>query len=94
MAIVNITEFAENSQDTPAVRFPALASQNVAVGGASAQSTAFGASTVLIRVVADVACYIDIAADPTAAAADTYVPAGAPEYFRVAPGDKLAVIEA
>lgn len=95
MAILNISEFAENNPITlQAARYPKLASQDVAIGATSAQSDAFSATTVLVRVVADVACYIDIATDPTAAAEDTYLPANAPEYFRVAGFDKLAVIEA
>lgn len=95
MATLNITEFAENNPPTlQAARFPKFASQDVAVGGTSAQSDAFDSHTVVIRVVTDTACYIDVSADPTAAAEDVYLPANAPEYFRVTGGHKLAVIAA
>lgn len=70
------------------------ASQNVTIGAASAQSTAFGAGVFDVRVVATVACYVRVDTNPTAVTTDTYLPAGVPEYFRVSPGQKMAVIQA
>lgn len=59
--------------------------QNVSFTGAgSTQSAAFGAATIVIRVVATVNCYISTGADPTASAATTLVGAYTPEYFKVA----------
>lgn len=71
---------------------PAVAQQVVAVGGASAQSAAFGAGTRFIRIETDVGCRIAIGASPTAAATSLPLSAGAVEYFAVQPGHRLAVI--
>jgi hypothetical protein len=78
------------------------ASQNVAyaaAGGASAQSTAFGAQTRWIRVVAVgvVSATIDgvrIAVDtsPTATATSTLLPVNWVEVIQVTPGQKIAVL--
>ena len=68
--------------------------QNVAIGSASAQSTAFAATAEVIRIVATVACWIQIAADPTATTNTTYLPAGVVEYFHVQGGWKIAVLQA
>jgi hypothetical protein len=70
-------------------------SDYVAVGAASAQSSAFGAQTQEIRVVCSTACHINIGQNPTAAATDNNgfaLPANVVEYFHVTPGQKLAVI--
>jgi hypothetical protein len=64
---------------------------NVAV--ATASSSAFAATTSLIRVVADTDCYIEIGDGVlTASAADTLLPANTVEYFSVTPGQKIAFI--
>jgi len=67
----------------------------VTVGAASAASAAMPATTRAVRVVATVDCWVNISADPTAAA-DTsfYLPAGAVEYFAAVPGDKVAALQA
>ena len=68
--------------------------QNVAIGASSAQSAAFAATTEVIRVVATAACWIEIAADPTATTDKTYLPAGVVEYFHAQGGWKIAVLQA
>ena len=71
-------------------------SDYVTVGAASAQSAVFAATTQEIRVVSTTNCHINIAASPTAAATDNngiYLPANVVEYFHVAPGQRLAVIQ-
>lgn len=68
----------------------------VTIGTSSAQSAAFGGDTFEIRVVSDTDCWINIGADPTAAATtdnNLFLPANVVEYFHVSPGQKLAVIQ-
>ena len=68
--------------------------QQIALGAASVASNAFGPQTWAIRVVATGNCHIDIGASPTASASTAYVAANQkPEYIRVSPGDKIAVIQ-
>ena len=69
------------------------ASQKVALGATSVQSTAIAAS--LIRVVAQGDCHLAFGANPTAIADGTclFLPAGMPEYFVITSGNKLAVIQ-
>lgn len=69
-----------------------LADQKVAIAGASAQSSAFGADTRMIVITADGACHFKIGSDPTASATTSLLPANTPRAFGVAPGDKIAVI--
>lgn len=99
MAVVYITEFASTgsaSQElVPAAKLPALASQVVAIGGAStAVTNAFQAGTTLIRVNADAPCSIAFGAAPTATATSMRMSGGATEYFVVDPSSalKIAVI--
>ena len=82
--------------------FRILATQNVAyaaAGGASAQSTAFSSQTRYIRVcaVGVVSATIDgvriaIDGNPTASATTVLVAVNYPEIFKVAPGQKIAVL--
>jgi hypothetical protein len=73
---------------------PSLVSQNVAIGGSSAQSSAFNGKTLLIRVHTDVICSIAIGSNPTAVTTATRMAANQTEYFGVPPntGYKIAVI--
>ena len=54
MAVVYITEFSGTGSDAqelvPAAKLPIVASQTVAIGGASAQSVALQPGTKLIRI--------------------------------------------
>jgi hypothetical protein len=80
------------------------AAQNVAfnaAGGASAASAAFGAQTYQIRVAVSGTGFIAGTGGvrvrigdgtPGAAAADTFIPNLAVEYFTVTPGQRIAVI--
>jgi outer membrane protein W len=80
------------------------AAQNVAfnaAGGASAASAAFGAQTYQIRVAVSGTGFVAGTGGvrvrigdgtPGAAAADTFIPNLAVEYFTVTPGQKIAVI--
>ncbi len=94
-ATVYIDEYTANKPNTiyPAALTPPVAVQTVAIGGSSAQSAAFNARTVIIRVHADAICSILIGGtNPTATATNARFIAGQTEYFLVTPGDKLAVI--
>lgn len=71
-----------------------LATQSVAIAGASAQTAAFQANTHLIRVYAEASCSVLVGANPTAIVATAGIPLGEGhvDYFQVSPGQKLAVI--
>lgn len=90
-----ITEYVNPSPVLyQAAQAPPTASQVVAITAASVQSAAFNASTRLVRVTADASCSVQIGGtNPTATTTSARMAAGTPEYFIVAPGDKLAVIK-
>ena len=68
-------------------------SQDLTITASSKQSSAFTTLGVFaVRVVATVDCRIAIGSNPTATTTSTLLLAGTPEYFAVAPGEKLAVI--
>lgn len=70
------------------------ASQPVAIGAGSTQSTAFGTTTGVVRLVATVDCFVTIGANPNAVAGSSmYLPAGVPEFIAVSGGDKVAVVQ-
>jgi|SRR5215475_1910389 len=70
------------------------ASQNVAIGAASAASTALSAETFQIRIAATGNCHFRVGdGAPTALATDSYLPSGVVEYITVTPGQKIAVIQ-
>lgn len=96
MAILNVVEYRGNVTTFTgglAPQEPNVGMQNVAIGAASAQSTAFTEVTKLVRITADEPCYIEFGANPTAAVGDIYIPAGVPQYFGVNPTSKVAVIQ-
>ena len=67
-------------------------SQRVAVGSSSTQSTALSSETIIVRVVADVDCYLAFGDNPTATTSDLFLAAGSAEYFGVTPATKIAVL--
>lgn len=70
-------------------------SQKVSFTGTSAQSSALGGYTKIVRLFATEDCWIKMGTDPTAAASaatSTFVPGGIIQYFVTKPGDKIAVI--
>lgn len=70
------------------------AAQNVAIGAASAASSAFGSQTRQIRVATTGACHFRVGdGTPTAVATDSLLPTGVVDYITVGPGQKLAVIQ-
>ena len=65
----------------------------VAVADSSAaNSSAFASETREVRIVCTVHAYGEFGASPTAASGSLIVPAYTPEYFRVAPGTKVAFL--
>ena len=98
MATIYITELKGLTKDslngfvTPVAELPPIAEQTVAISGSSASSSAFNAATGLIRVISDSVCSVSIAVAPTATTSTMRLAADSAEYFRVAPGQKLAVI--
>ncbi|HWU70677.1 MAG TPA: hypothetical protein VN017_04915, partial [Pseudoxanthomonas sp.] len=71
-----------------------VAEQTVAIGASSAVSSAFNASTAIVRLHTDAICSVEFGAAPTAAATNMRLAAGQTEYFAVVPGSgfKVAVI--
>lgn len=93
-ATLYVSEFGNYQPNAlPAAFAPANTMQTVAVTGTSAQSSAFGSNTVLIRLFADAAmCVVVGGSSPTATATSQPMAANQVEYFLVRPGDKVAAI--
>lgn len=81
--------------------FGFVTTQTIAVGVASAQSTAMTAAgaatggpygTRLVRLVATTLCYVAFGANPTATSNSLMLAPNFPEYFQIKPGDKIAAI--
>jgi hypothetical protein len=77
---------------------PVLRTRNhqfVTIGAASAQSTAVGSNTRVLRISTDIDCFYLIGANPTVSGGGDgdYLPAGAVEYRHCSPADKVAVIQ-
>lgn len=68
-------------------------SQDVAIGAASAASTAVSSETFKIRVKVTSDCRVRISQAPTAVSTDTYMSAGDVEWFTCNPGEKIACIQ-
>jgi hypothetical protein len=93
MAVLYISEHnAGASAGLPLVRWPALATQSVAIGGSSQQSNPFGGGTRIIRVHCDSVCSIFIGPNPTATTSHPRLAASQTEYLEINAGDQLAVI--
>lgn len=67
--------------------------QTVAIGASTAASTAFGAQTRAVRVIATSNAHIVVAKSATATTSDTYLALGREEVIQVAPGEQVAVIQ-
>ena len=96
---VYISEFTrlvvdDNGASLPLAPVPAVAEQRVAVGGASAQSAAFGANVRFVMVHAKSAAGLAFGPDPTAVNNRHVIGAGETRWYAVRPGDKIAVIAA
>ena len=69
-----------------------VAEQKLTISGGSAQSSAFNASTLCVRVHTDAICHVAFGDNPTADSNNLRMAADQTEYFGVTPGQKLAVI--
>lgn len=96
MATLYVTEFATmpviGGVAVQIAPRPALATQTIAISGASTQSSAFGATTRYIRIHTDAICSTAVGSNPTATTSGERLAADNTEYFAVQPGDKIAVI--
>jgi len=97
MATLYVSEFRGVMPDIDGnipqtVLMPPEVEQTVAISGTSAQSSAFGARTAIIRVIADTVCSVSVGLNPTATTSMLRIAADSPEYFKVAPNQKIAVI--
>lgn len=93
MSTLYVTEFGGAGPQVPIADAPKVATNNVAISGASTQSNAFNVNTALVRVHTDVICSVEVGGlSPTATTASQRMPADSVEYFFVRPGDRLAVI--
>lgn len=98
MATLQITEFESlgNVPGSGAAQVAPLdrviATQNVTISGASAQSTALNARTRYVRLETDTRCAVTAAPSPTAVAGMTALDANAPEYFSCTGLLKIAAI--
>lgn len=94
-ATCKISEYREmpdddNGEVTPVAQEPAVTVQTVTYT-TTTQSTAFNNSTHFVRIVCDAKAHFEFGTNPTATANDPYVPADAPEYFGVTPGQSIEV---
>lgn len=73
---------------------PNLAEQTVAIGGASAASSAFNVATRMVMLHTDAICSIKFGTAPTAAATNARMAAGETRFYMVPKGEsyKVAVI--
>ena len=78
---------------------PCIQTTTYAIGSTTAQSAAFTAGTVYIRVDTDAICRVEIGLNPTALVGNSgantgskRLQAGTIEYYGVVPGHKIAVI--
>ena len=68
--------------------------QNLTIGAASVQSTAFNTYTQAVQISSTGNCHIQVGQSPTAVATDMLVKASDPPYIvRVENGAKIAVIQ-
>ena len=97
MATLHIAEFTAMPKDANGNvlqigKMPPATTQ-VVTYTSSTQSSAFGAETKFIRVIASAAAHLVFGANPTATATAPWVAASTAEFFAVVPGQKVAVYD-
>lgn len=96
---INVTNPGSGYTSAPAVTltgggFTTAATATSSIASTSVASSAFDAQTFAVRIIATGNCHIEVGPAPTATASSAYVPSSTwPEYMRVSPGDKIAVIQ-
>lgn len=95
MATLYISEYTQNTIDSPNVaQEPSTATQTIAVGAGSVQSTVFRNDTKMVRLHTDtIACYA-FGTNPTATTSSPRMAANQTEYFKINPAFKVAIIAA
>jgi hypothetical protein len=78
---------------TQAPQEPPTTEQVVSIAASSTASQPFNQSTTLIRVHADSICSVAIGTNPTATTTNKRLAANQTEYFGVAAGQQIAVIQ-
>ena len=78
-------------QTVPALR-PASTTALTTGSGAAVHSPVVGDLTSVVRVATTTLARVAIGPDAVAAAGDMIMPAGAVEYFRVQPGDRVSLL--
>lgn len=89
MATLYITEYGAIDRGIP--REPELTTQTVALTTTSAQSSAFNAATVAVRLHTDAICSVLMSTNPTATQAMRRMVAGQTETFLVPPSASFKV---
>ena len=69
-----------------------LTTQKVNSSGTSAQSAAFSDNIEYVRIIPDADCHIEFGVNPTATTSKIFMESKNSEYFKVSPGEKVAVI--
>jgi hypothetical protein len=69
-----------------------VSTQKVNSAGTSAQSAAFSANIEYVRIIPDADCHIEFGVNPTATTSKIFMESKTSEYFKVSPGEKVAVI--
>jgi hypothetical protein len=97
MATLHITEFTAMPKDANGNvlqigKVPEYATQ-VVTYTTTTQSTALGAETRFIRVIASAAAHLEFGSNPTATATNFWIPASTPEFFAVVPSSKVAAYD-
>ncbi len=76
----------------PVAELPPIATQKLTNGASSVQSAAFNSATRMVGIHPDAVVSVAIGANPTATTSDRRLAANTTEYFFVAPGQRLAVV--
>ena len=69
-----------------------LTTQKVNSSGTSVQSAAFSDNIEYVRIIPDADCHIEFGVNPTATTSKIFMESKTSEYFKVSPGEKVAVI--
>jgi hypothetical protein len=91
MAKAYVTEFIGVNEGSPIAAEGQYVEQTVTFT-TTTQSSAFGATTSLVRIHADAVCSIAFGKNPTATTSHMRLAAGQTEYFAVSAGDKVAFV--
>jgi len=69
-----------------------VSTQKVNSAGTSTQSAAFSPNIEYVRIIPDADCHIEFGVNPTATTSKIFMESKTFEYFKVSPGEKVAVI--